>query len=329
VLALSRSDLRELVPMGDAVDLMKIAFRELSAKRARAPLRSVLEVNDEPSIMLMMPGYVPSEEALGFKVVSFFSGNPEHDLPAIHAMVCLIDPGTGMPLGVLEGAYVTALRTGAVSGAATDLLAREESSVVAIIGPGVQGTTQAAAVCAVRPIDRIIAVGRSVDRLNRYRSTLEQYWPTLAPMLETTTDPAAIREADVICTATTAKSPVFYDRDVKPGTHINAIGAFTPEMQEVPPETVARATVVVDDVSAALAEAGDLIKPLKSGLIDENHFTRELGQVVDGTALGRSGEQEITLFKSVGNAVQDVVVARFAIDRAKARGLGVNLELLD
>ncbi|MEZ4505630.1 MAG: ornithine cyclodeaminase [Thermomicrobiales bacterium] len=329
MLALSRSDLKQLVPMKDAVELMKIAFQELSEGRAEAPVRAVVDVNDDPSAMLMMPGYVPASHALGFKVVNFFAGNPsKRGLPTLHAIVCLIDDVTGEPLGVMEGGFVTALRTGAVSGAASDLMARPDSSVLTVIGAGVQGVTQAAAVCAVRPIEKIIAVDTREEQLERYQSTMAADWPDLAPLVVTTTDVAsAVAEADIICTATTARAPVFRDEDVRPGTHINAVGAFTPEMQEIPPATVVRSRVVIDNLDAALAEAGDLLKPMNDGLIDQSHFETELGHLVAGTAIGRADDEEITFFKSVGNAVQDVVVARFAIDQAIARGIGQVIDL--
>jgi alanine dehydrogenase len=329
VLALSRSDLKQLVPMREAVELMKTAFLELSEGRAKAPVRAVVEVNDDPSAMLMMPGFVPAASALGFKVVDFFAGNPSRGLPTINAIVCLMDQDTGVPLGIMEGGYITALRTGAVSGAATDLMARPDSNVLAVIGAGVQGVTQAAAVCSVRPIERIIAVDQRPEQLDRYRQMVAADWPDLAGMISTTTDPAeALAVADIICTATTSRSPVFSDTDLRPGTHINAVGAFTPEMQEVPPETVVRARIVVDNVDAILAEAGDLLKPLNDGLIDQNHFSTELGHVVAGKAPGRENDTEITFFKSVGNAVQDVVVARYAVDAATAAGVGIPLDLL-
>jgi alanine dehydrogenase len=136
-----------------------------------------------------------------------------------------------------------------------------------------------------------------------------------------------VREADIICTATTSRTPVFQDEDVRPGTHISAVGAYTPEMQELPATTVARATVVVDAVDAALSEAGDLIIPLRDGLVSREHFARELGMVASGAASGRMNEGEVTLFKSVGNAVQDVVVARRAVDRARQSGLGTEIDL--
>lgn len=328
MLALSRSDLKQLVPMRDAVELMKTAFHELSEGRATAPVRTAVEVDDQASAMLMMPGFVPAAKALGFKVVNFFPGNPAKGLSTINAIVCLIDSGTGEPLGIMEGGYVTALRTGAVSGAATDLMARPDSKTLVVIGAGVQGVTQAAAVCSVRPIERIIAVDQRADQLERYRQMVAADWPEIAAMVETTTDPAfALADADIVCTATTARAPVFADSDLRPGTHINAVGAFTPEMQEIPPATVVRSRIVIDNLGAILAEAGDLLKPMHDGLIDQSKFETELGHLVAGTAIGRADEQEITFFKSVGNAVQDVVVARYAVDQALARGVGISLDL--
>jgi ornithine cyclodeaminase/alanine dehydrogenase-like protein (mu-crystallin family) len=328
MLVLTRSDLKKLVPMADAIELMKVAFAELSAGRATSPLRSVVEVNSDPSAMLIMPGYVPAADSLGFKAVSFFGGNSRKGLPTIQAIVCLFDQENGVPLALMEGGFITALRTGAVSGAATDLLARPDSTTVAVIGAGVQGVTQAAAVCAIRPIERIIAVDPREEAFPRYLEMMERDWPELVKRVETTTDvKRAVRAADVICTATTSKRPVFEDADVKPGTHINGVGAFTLEMEEIPAETVVRGTVVVDALDAILAEAGDLVTPLRKGLIDEAHISRELGMVAAGTAPARTSESEITIFKSVGNAVQDVVVARRAVDRAAELGLGHQIDL--
>ncbi|MDQ3227463.1 MAG: ornithine cyclodeaminase, partial [Chloroflexota bacterium] len=201
-------------------------------------------------------------------------------------------------------------------------------SVLAAIGAGAQGVTQIAAVCAVRPIARVIAVDVSEPALERLRQLLRNDWPDIESRLETTMDAAAaVRAADIICTATTSHTPVFRDEDVRPGTHISAVGAYTPEMQELPAETVARATVVVDAVEAALAEAGDLIVPLQRGMVSREHFTRELGMVVSGSAPGRTSPEELTLFKSVGNAVQDVVVAKRAVEQARERGMGTEIDL--
>jgi alanine dehydrogenase len=325
MLVLTRSQIRELVPMPEAIALMKLAFAELSAGRTVSPLRTVISLADREGDALFMPAYVPAMDALGLKTVSVFRRNPERGLPVIHAIVGLVDPETGQPLAIMDGTYLTALRTGAVSGAAADLLARADSRVLAAIGAGAQGLTQIAAVCAVRPIERVIAVDVSETSLQRLREALGNDWPEIESRLETTTDSrAAVRDADIICTATTSHTPVFRDEDVRPGTHISAVGAYTPEMQELPAATVARATVVVD---AALAEAGDLIIPLRDGLVSREHFARELGMVASGAAPGRASVDEITLFKSVGNAVQDVVVARRAVDQARQRGMGTEIDL--
>ncbi len=327
VLALTRDDVRRLVPMTDAIALMKQAFAELSAGRTDSPLRTVIPVPSEDADALFMPGSVPAMNALGVKIVSVFKKNPARGLPVIHALVCLLDGETGQPLAIMDGTYLTALRTGAVSGAATDLLARPESKTLVAIGSGAQGATQIAAVCAVRPITRVIAVDVNQEALDRFRGTMERDWPDIAGLIETSTDAKRVAEADVICTATTSRTPVFDDRDVQPGTHVNAVGAYTPEMQELPAGFVARATVIVDAVDAALAEAGDLIVPLRDGLVAREHFARELGMLVAGTASGRTKDDEVTLFKSVGNAVQDVVVARAAVDRGLAESVGTTLDL--
>ncbi len=326
MLVLTRNDVRQLVPMPDAIELMKLAFQELSAGRAESPLRSVVPVADG-SVTLLMPAYVPAAKALGFKVVSVFEGNRDKELPTISAMVCLLDESTGAPTAIMNGAYLTALRTGAVSGAATELLARDDARNLVVIGAGAQGVTQAAAVAAVRPIEKITVVDFSEESLERYRRHIAEDWPDLVDRLEVTSDSSVVAQADVICTATTSRKPVFSDGDVKPGTHINAIGAFTPEMQELPEETVARATIVVDQVEAVLEEAGDFIIPIGKGTLDRNRIQRELGQIVAEEAPGRSTLDEITLFKSVGNAVQDVTVARRAVERAIETGAGQQVSI--
>jgi ornithine cyclodeaminase len=183
-------------------------------------------------------------------------------------------------------------------------------------------------VAAVRDIERIIVVGRRQASLDWYKETVAHDWPELSDRIELTTDVSdAVRQADVICTATSSATPVFDDADVQDGTHINAVGAFTHEMQEVPSATVARARVVVDNFEAAYAEAGDLVVPVSEGLVTASHFRRELGHIVAGAEPGRENENQITFFKSVGNAVQDLVVARMAVDRARERGLGVEIDL--
>ena len=328
MLVLSRDHVRSLVPMPVAIDLMKNVFAELSAGRTNSPLRTVIPLPDRKADALFMPAFVPAMDALGMKSVNVFRQNLDCGLPVIHAVVILIDTETGQPMALMDGTYLTALRTGAVAGAAADLLARPESEVLTVIGAGAQGVTQIAAICAVRNISRVIAVDVKPESLSRLQADLERDWPELAERVETTDDTgAAVRVADIVCTATTSTVPVFRDQDVRPGTHVSGVGAFTPEMQEIPAETVERATIIVDSVEAVLAEAGDLIIPLNQGRITREAIRRELGELVTGDVLGRTTPDEITFFKSVGNAVQDVVVGRYAVDRARELGIGTDLSL--
>jgi ornithine cyclodeaminase len=323
MLVLSRSEVKRLVPMAKAIDLMALAFSDLAAGKALSPLRTPLEVGRGPGVSLFMPAYVPSASALGLKVVSVFTGNALKGLPTITSVVCLLDDETGQPVAMMDGGYLTALRTGAISGLATRLLSREDSKVLTVIGAGAQGVTQAAAVCEARQIEKLIFVTRSEERSAQLRTSLEADWPALTERLEITQDvPEAVRRADIICTATTSVTPVFDDADVRPGTHINGVGSFKPEMQEIPAETIVRATVTVDEIEPALEEAGDLIVPMKAGLIDKSHLTREIGRLVNGEIAGRSSADEVTFFKSVGNAVQDMVTGRFAYDEAVRLGIG-------
>lgn len=326
MLVLNRKDLQELVPMRDAIESVKLAFQELSAGRAESPIRTAVPVG-EGAVTLLMPAFVPAADALGFKVVSVFESNPQKGLPTISAMACLLDEETGEPAAIMNGAYLTALRTGAVSGAATDLLARQDSRHLVVIGPGAQGVTQAAAVAAVRPIQRITVVGRSDESLERFQENVARDWPELVDLVEVTTDHSVVAHADVVCTATTSRVPVFVDQEVEPGTHINAVGAFKPDMQELPAETVVRASLVVDQVEAVLEEAGDFIIPITNGQLDKARISRELGQIVAGVADGRVSDEEVTLFKSVGNAVQDVTVARRAVQKATEMGVGQQVSL--
>jgi len=327
MLALSSDDVRALVPMRRAIELMKEVFGELSAGRTISPLRTPIDVAPASGVTLFMPAFVPSQQGLGLKIVSVFPNNSSLGKPMIHALVALVSAESGEPLAVMDGTYLTALRTGAVSGAATDLLARSDSRVLTCIGAGTQGVTQAWAVATVRPIERIFVADLNRDSVDSFADRLRRLAPELAGVVRPADDvDAAVSQSDIVCTATTSRSPVFQDSSLKPGTHINAIGAFTPFMQEIPAGTVQRARIVVDAVDAVLAEAGDLIIPINAGEITRDQISLELGHVVNG-AVGRSNDAEITIFKSVGNAVQDIIVGHEAVSRAQEAGRGQTVEL--
>lgn len=313
--------------MRDAVDAMKVAFGQLSAGRAVVPLRSRIELHEAAGLTLIMPALLPETGDFALKVVSVFGENRSRGLPTLHALVVALDPATGIPLGLLEGASLTALRTGAGSGAATDVLARPEASTLAIFGSGVQARTQIEAVCAVRQVEAAWVFSRSRDHAQSFATELgrEPWAPPSIAVADTAAE--AVREADIICTATTSHTPVFDGNDLRLGTHINAIGGYTPAMQEVDGTTVARSLLVVDSREAALAEAGDLMIPIQKGVITADHIHAELGEIVNGTRPGRADRDEITLFKSVGVAVQDAIAAGRALARAEQLGLGQIIEL--
>ncbi len=328
MLILNAHDVRETLPMAEAIDAMKRAFCALSAGRAEVPLRAHLNVEPHDGVSLVMPAYVsdPDDEALAVKVVSLFDGNSRRGMARIQAAVLVLEPETGLPAAVLEGATLTAIRTGAASGAATDLLARGDSKTAAIFGAGVQSRTQLEAVCTVRSIETVWVHDPDDSRVGEFIAEVAGRGP-IPSDIRAAKDPAeAVAQADVICAATTSARPVFDDADLKPGVHINAVGSYQPDVQEIPAETVARALVVVDSREAALSETGDLIQPIEKGLIDAEHIHSELGELVAGERTVTRSDDQITLFEAVGVAVQDAVAAKVALTRARELGLGQNVD---
>ncbi len=322
---LSAEDVRRALPMRQAIEAMKRAFAQLSTGQADVPLRSALDVPCHNGVTLFMPAYLAEDDHMAVKIVSVFNDNPAQGLPLIHALVVVVNATTGEPTAVMDGTYLTALRTGAASGAATDLLAREEARVAAVFGAGTQGRTQLEAVCAVRPIEQAWVYDVAPERAAAYAEEMSQRLSLPVQAAETPAE--AVRQADIVCTATTATSPIFDDADLQPGAHVNAIGAYTPHMQEIPVETVLRAKVVIDHRQASMAEAGDLLIPLRQGRITEDHVHAELGEIVAGAREGRTSPEEITLFKSVGVAVQDVAAAAAVLEAAQQLGLGTKVKL--
>jgi alanine dehydrogenase len=330
---LGSTDLKNLVPMRDAVELMKTVFAQYSKGETISPIRTPVELPDGSGVSLYMPAYVSPGDShgasLGAKIVSVFPGNGEKGLPTIHALVVALDPTTGEPAGMIEGASVTALRTGAVSGAATDLMARPDSRILTVIGAGAQGVTQAAAVCSVRDIHEIRVIDLSDDMRSTFSERLAGWVDDAPPVnLELSDARQSLADSDIVCTATTSRTPVFDDAWISDGTHINAVGAFTPEMQEIPDQTVVRSRLVVDAVEAIMHEAGDIIQPVNRGVLDRDRVRVELGHLVLGESAGRESDTEVTFFKSVGNAIQDMVVARVALDMAESRGVGQTVSLI-
>jgi ornithine cyclodeaminase/alanine dehydrogenase-like protein (mu-crystallin family) len=329
MLVLSSSDVQTALPMREAIEAMKGAFAALSDGRAQVPLRTRLSVPPFDGLTLLMPAFVEGQanNALAIKVVSLFPGNPSKGIAYIQAAVLVLEPDSGRAAALLEGSSLTAIRTGAAGGAAVDILARPESSVLAVFGAGAQARTQLLAACTVRAIERAWIFDTNRERAEALAAELAGKASAPQDLRVAASPQQAAREADIICTATTSPTPVFSDSDLKSGVHISAIGSYTPEMQEIPPETVGRARIVVDSRSAALAETGDLIKPIQAGLFAPERIYSELGELVLGHKPGRQSDAEITLFKSVGVAVQDAGAATLALRNARKMGLGTEVEL--
>ncbi|MBN2117514.1 MAG: hypothetical protein JW730_13135 [Anaerolineales bacterium] len=326
MLILIADDVRKALPMNEAIAAMKNAYAALSSGTAVVPLRTRLPLPNSEALSLFMPAYVHSAEdqALAIKVVSLFPANPARGLAYIQAAVLAFDPETGQAIALLEGSSLTAIRTGAAGGAAIDLLARKGSKVVAVVGAGAQGRTQLEAACAARKIETAFIFDADREKARAFAEEMKKGVIQDIRVAESARE--AIENADIICTATTSTTPVFADRDVKAGTHISAVGSYTPEMQEIPAETLQRAKIFVDARLAALEEAGDLIQPIRAGLFDESHICGELGEVVLGRIPGRGSDEEITCFKSVGIAVQDALAAQVALNNARKMKIGTEVD---
>ena len=299
-------EIRAALAMPAAIKAVGEALVELSGGRAVVPPRTSLEVPEFRTTALVMPAYLPGPRRIGLKLISLCENNPGLGLPLAQALTVVMDAERGAPLAVLEAGYLTAIRTGAASGAATDALARKDAKVAVIFGAGVQGRTQLEAVAAVRPLRKAYIVDVSARVAAAFATEMSV---KLGLAVESAETAAALREADIVCTATTSATPVFDDRDLKPGAHINAVGSYKPHIREIPGETVRRSRLFVDERRSCLEEAGDILIPLGQGLIAEDHILAEIGEVLAGLKPGRGAEDEITFFKSVGNAVEDLAVA--------------------
>jgi ornithine cyclodeaminase/alanine dehydrogenase-like protein (mu-crystallin family) len=321
---LSRENIASTITMRKAIDLMRDGFIALSSGHASVPVRMNVPLEEHGGRSLFMPAYSPDHGQIGLKVVNLSPDNPDRGLPFIHAIVMVSDAQTGTPLALMDGEFITALRTGAGAGLATEVLSRPSSSVLAMFGTGVQANTQLEAVCAVRPIKKVIVFGRSPENTEVF---VKRAGRDYGIEVTSAKAPEELTEADVVCTATTSLTPVFASEHIAPGTHINGIGSYRSDMTEIPAQTVADAKVVVDQREACLQEAGDLIVPISRGDFDESHIYAELGDILIGNAESRTNDSEITFFKSVGNAIQDLVVASFLEERARQEDLGTEVAL--
>lgn len=294
-------DLRRALPMGAAIDALERAF---GGALPHAPLRSHAETPG--GALLLMPA--AGAEGVGVKLVTVTPSNPGRGLPLLHALYALFDTATQAPLAILDGAALTALRTGAVSGLATRHLARPDAARLVVFGAGVQARAHVEAMRAVRALERVVVVSRTRERAEALAAEIRASGPPAEVGA-----PEAVAEADLVCTCTTSPTPVFEGELLAPGAHVNAVGAYTPQTRELDAETILRARVVVETREVAMAEAGDLLIPMREGRIGPDHVVADLSEVVRGAVVRRSAE-DVTVFESVGAAFEDLVVARAALE---------------
>jgi ornithine cyclodeaminase/alanine dehydrogenase-like protein (mu-crystallin family) len=322
---LSEADVRALVTMDDLIETMGLALADFSARAVTQPVRTVLEVGDRKSFYGVMPAWMPSRPALGTKLVTVFEANAERGMPTHLATIVLLDPETGGLLALLDGRYITEARTAAVSALSVRHLARENARTLAIIGSGVQARSHLEAISRVRDLSDIRVWSPNRARVETFVSEMRPHVTARVSAASNAQDATA--DADIVALVTSAREPVVRSEWIADGAHVCAVGACRPTQREMEAALVARGDLFVDSRDAALVEAGDIVLAMKDGAIGAGHIKAELGDVVSGKAAGRRGQYRVTIFKSLGLAVEDVAAAHLAYERARAGGAGRELTL--
>jgi alanine dehydrogenase len=319
---LTKSDVMNVLDMKSTMEIVERAFAEFERGSAAMPQRTPIKIEDKHGLALFMPAMLGEMGALGAKIVTVYPDNPsKFDLPTVLGVICLLDVETGAPIAMMDGGYLTAMRTGSVSGIATKYMARKGASVGAILGSGIQARTQVWAMIEAQSFEQIFVY--SIDppeKIDAFCAELSEQFGV--KMTRANSAEAAVREADVLTLATSAAEPIIDYAWLKKGCHINGIGSHAPHMRELDEQTVCNSRIIADQTSACLAESGDFIIPMKEGKWNESMIAGDLGAVVTGALPGRTNDEEITLFKSNGLAIQDLSTAFAVYERAKAQGVG-------
>ena len=323
-LLLTRDNVMTVLDMSGCMEVVEKAFAELARGTAVLPLR--INITPPDGLALYMPAYLKEMGALACKVVTIYKKNPElFGMPTTIGKVLLQNPETGEVICIMDGGYLTAVRTGAASGVATKYMAREGKGMTAgIFGAGVQAKMQLWAVAVAREISKTVVYDVSDEAATGFVSEMAG---KLDLDIRKADSPDEVLAADIVCTATSSPTPIFDGRKVRPGTHINGIGSHTPKARELDTETIRRSRLVGDSREACFKEAGDIMIPLSEGAITESHFHAELGEVIVGKKSGRESDKEITLFKSNGLAIQDAATAKLVYDKAIAEGVGTDVKI--
>lgn len=325
MIVLSEKDVEALLPMETAIEVVAATMASVSKGGATLPLRSIMPVGG-PNMLGMMPGAVDTPGCYGIKLISLFPENPAFGYSSHQGAMVLFEPEHGSVIAMMNAGRLTAVRTAAASAVATRALAREDASTLAIIGTGEQAEHHLDAMLAVRPIRRVRVVGRRAERAEAFVALARGRYPEVA--FEAGTDvKAAVIGADIVCTVTAAAEPVLFGAWVAPGTHVNAVGASVPTKTEIDQDLVVRAALFADYRPSIFAQAGELIAAIEAGRVGKDHVLAEIGEVVAGDHPGRTDPSQITLYRSLGIAAQDLACAYHCWEQAKARGLGVDAAL--
>jgi ornithine cyclodeaminase/alanine dehydrogenase-like protein (mu-crystallin family) len=325
ILLLSHDEVERLLPVRECVAVMEEALTALARGSMHQPLRMVVRPEETEGLLALMPSYRSGERAAyGLKAICVFHENPSRGLDAHQGCVMLFSGETGELLAVMNASAITAVRTAAVSGAATRRLAREDARELALVGSGVQARAHLAAMASVRDIRRARVVSLHFEHARKFAEELSADYPFPVEPFESAEE--AVRGADIIVTATTAREPVLRREWVAHGAHINAVGTYSPDAREIDTATVAAASLFVDRRESALSEAGDYRLAAREGAIGPEHIRAELGEVLACTHPGRTSPDEITLFKSLGLAVEDLAAAEYLYTRAQTKAVGTWVE---
>lgn len=322
---LNEQQVQSLLPMADLIASMESALAKFSAREVLQPVRSVLTVGPSQAYYGLMPAYIPSPASLGAKIVTVFGENHKKNLPSHLATIFLLDPDTGGLLAIMDGRYITEARTAAVSAVSTRFLSNPDASTLAIIGSGVQARSHLEAYLQVRQLKEVRIWSPRIQSRRQFVDDMSPH--TNVPIVASDTAESAVRGAGLIVLVTSSPTPVIDDAWVSAGAHVVCVGACRPTQQEMPPQLVKRARLYVDSRDAAVVESGDVVMNIAAGLFDASHIRGELGEVVLGRKEGRTSTEEITIFKSLGMAVEDVVAADLVFRRAAEAGAGTELTL--
>jgi ornithine cyclodeaminase len=325
VLIVNGSEVQKLLPMGECIDVMSDALAALARGDAILPLRPILWLPEKVGALGMMPAYLGNIQSVGLKVVTVFPGNHGTKFDSHQGAVLLFETGHGQLLSIMDASSITAIRTAAVSGLATRLLAREDSSTVAILGSGVQARTHVEAMINARPVKNIRVWSRNAERVSKFVEREAKHRPIEVVVAGSAEE--AVRGADIICTTTSSREPVLQGEWIAPGAHINAVGSSVAFARELDTAAVTNARLYVDRRESTLNESGDFIIAKKEGAIGDDHIVGEIGDVILGRVKGRRSNDEITLFKSLGLAVEDLAAANHIYRKATDTDAGTLIEL--